>query len=282
MVRDGADAPPHAACQIAVIPGRCKASNYGTQLRTRESRGEGKNRRKPISRFRVRRGAPPRNDGVWCFDVVARLASWFETARMRLLTTRVDEHALGRFLRHCERSAAIQDQGKTACVTPGLLRSARDDVDTDVTLCSRGTICPSYSDEPPSNIIRGRREGRVPARTHGPLCSEKAQGQEPQVWPITGLPCAMVLRLIRDLPGDQALLSPSSVDRSTDLTPASGRQDHTISPSAATSLVVSSCCVHRIPRSTSVTIAIRPSCRGGTRQGKTPFAPTEKPIIFLI
>src|SRR5262245_3637479 len=46
-------------------------------------------------------------------------------------------------------------------------------------------------------------------------------------------PCAMVLRLIRALPGDQALLSPSPIDRSVDLTPAQGRQDHTISPSAS-------------------------------------------------
>ena len=39
------------------------------------------------------------------------------------------------------------------------------------------------------------------------------------------------------LPGDRALLPPSSVDRSTTLTPASGRQDHTTSPSAWASLV---------------------------------------------
>ena len=37
---------------------------------------------------------------------------------------------------------------------------------------------------------------------------------------------------LRALPGDRALLSPSPVDCSTDLTPASGRQDHTTSPSA--------------------------------------------------
>src|SRR5262245_46768407 len=49
----------------------------------------------------------------------------------------------------------------------------------------------------------------------------------------SSLPCAMVLRLIRALPGDQALLSPSPIDRSHDLTPAQGRQDHTISPSAS-------------------------------------------------
>jgi hypothetical protein len=48
------------------------------------------------------------------------------------------------------------------------------------------------------------------------------------------------------------------------LTPASGRQNHTTSPSADqrhSSLDVIS--VHRIPRPTSVTIAIRPSCGCG-------------------
>jgi hypothetical protein len=38
--------------------------------------------------------------------------------------------------------------------------------------------------------------------------------------------------LFRALPGDRALLSPSSADISANLTPASGRQDHTALPSA--------------------------------------------------
>ena len=42
----------------------------------------------------------------------------------------------------------------------------------------------------------------------------------------------MVLRLIRDLPGDRALLPPSSADRSAHLAPALERQNHTTSPSA--------------------------------------------------
>jgi hypothetical protein len=56
--------------------------------------------------------------------------------------------------------------------------------------------------------------------------------------------------LLRALPGDRALLPPSSADlvlsapgradlTSANLTPASGRQDHTTSPSAATSFVSS-------------------------------------------
>src|SRR5882672_1639871 len=79
--------------------------------------------------------------------------------------------------------------------------------------------------------------------------------------------------LFRALPGDRALLPPSPADRSASLTPASGRQDHTASPSATG--VSSSApshaqrrCVHRIPHPTSVTIAIRPSLgvgRGSSR-----------------
>src|SRR5438876_4675618 len=41
------------------------------------------------------------------------------------------------------------------------------------------------------------------------------------------LPCAMVYGLFRALLGDRALLPPSLADRSANLTPASGRQDHT-------------------------------------------------------
>ena len=47
------------------------------------------------------------------------------------------------------------------------------------------------------------------------------------------------------------------------LTPASGCQDHTTSPSARNVIRLLTCRVHRIPHSTSVTTAIRPSCEGG-------------------
>jgi hypothetical protein len=43
----------------------------------------------------------------------------------------------------------------------------------------------------------------------------------------------MVYSLFRALPGDRALLPPSSADNSANLTPASGCQDHTTSPSAS-------------------------------------------------
>src|SRR5260370_26279661 len=94
--------------------------------------------------------------------------------------------------------------------------------------------------------------------------------------------------LFRALPGDRALLSPSSSGYGVpkpgradmpplDLTPASRRQDHTTSPSAATSLVSAPLIAHRpfdppchhvarlgaaastASHPASVTIAIRPS-----------------------
>jgi hypothetical protein len=71
---------------------------------------------------------------------------------------------------------------------------------------------------------------------------------------------------LRALPGDRACLPPSLAGiNPANLTPASGRQDHTTSPSAvkrASSLRAKG--VHRIPRSAFVTIAKRPSQRGGT------------------
>jgi hypothetical protein len=52
----------------------------------------------------------------------------------------------------------------------------------------------------------------------------------------------------------------------TSLMPASRHQDHTTSPSATGALVSCANRVHRIPHPTFVTIAIRPSSRGGTRE----------------
>ena len=68
--------------------------------------------------------------------------------------------------------------------------------------------------------------------------------------------------LLRALPGDRALLSPSPARCTSivaDLTSASGHQDHATSPSASMRFVFRIEGVHRIPRPTSVTIAIRPS-----------------------
>ena len=99
-----------------------------------------------------------------------------------------------------------------------------------------------------------------------PASNKKSWRQSPQVWPRRpGPPCAMALRLIRDLPGARALLPPSSAKSSlADLTPASGCQDHTISSSASAPFVrarASRASPKRPshPASRVVTIAIRPS-----------------------
>jgi hypothetical protein len=71
-----------------------------------------------------------------------------------------------------------------------------------------------------------------------PPVQKESTGVSNQGYTATaGIPCAMVLRLIRDLLGDHAWLPPSSADRTADLAPASERQDHTTSPSAPTPLV---------------------------------------------
>src|SRR5260221_8349821 len=53
--------------------------------------------------------------------------------------------------------------------------------------------------------------------------------------------------LLRALPGDQACLTPSPALLIADLTPASGRQNHTTSPSASAPFVKCAARVHRIP-----------------------------------
>src|ERR1700750_931486 len=63
-------------------------------------------------------------------------------------------------------------------------------------------------------------------------CRKKARGRTTGSAGAAGIPCTMVLRLIRALPGDQALLPPLPRIISRNVAPALGRQDHTTSPSA--------------------------------------------------
>ena len=74
----------------------------------------------------------------------------------------------------------------------------------DTTSRSRGAWRPSLHLIHPHR--KQRAQGRPGAlRTHGPRAAKK-HAAEPQVRAeATGLPCAMVLRLIRDLPGDRLL-----------------------------------------------------------------------------
>jgi len=93
----------------------------------------------------------------------------------------------------------------------------------------------------------------------------------------------MVLRLIRALPGDRALLPPSlsrnCVPRKLSASVgAPGPHDFAVRFSALVSRHQS---VHRIPHPTSVTIAIRPSCRGGTVRTLRLIWVSEKAKYFL-
>src|SRR5215475_2279023 len=140
-----------------------------------------------------------------------------------------------------------------------------------MTARSRGADRARGSHRSPSNE---RAQGRPDAGcTRGLVCNKKHTSSKPQVQPERpGLPCAMVYGFLRALLGEPGFVA-TVAHRSSpvSLTPASGCQDHTTSPSAPATFVSRGLYVHRIPLPTSVTIAIRPSDGGGTRQDKHKF-----------
>jgi hypothetical protein len=87
--------------------------------------------------------------------------------------------------------------------------------------------------------------------------SQRAIGKHPT------FPHAMVYGLYRALPGDRLSCHRRYADRSANLTPASGRQDHTSSPSAASNARQARRRVHRIPPRVR-DVASRPSEWDGT------------------
>src|ERR1700732_10621 len=90
----------------------------------------------------------------------------------------------------------------------------------------------------------------------------------------SGFPCAVGYGFLRALPGDRAFLPPSSLRNLflKNLTPASGCQDHTTSPSASAPFVKSAS-ASTASRPASVTIASRPSEWGGTKSQYSCFYP---------
>jgi hypothetical protein len=88
--------------------------------------------------------------------------------------------------------------------------------------------------------------------------------------------------LLRDLPGDRAVLPPSPADRSADLTPASGCQDHTTSPSASAPFVLRAPPRPSHPAPTFVTIAKRPSHGRGMAGLLEVICPTGPANYFLL
>ena len=141
-------------------------------------------------------------------------------------------------------------------------------------------ICPRRSNRPPSKTKRGCRECRMRVAPVAACATKKHRRQQLQVHRNSRHSLRHGFNgFLRALPGDRALLPPSLVDHPTNLAPASGRQNHTTSPSAKASLVRANDCastlrVHRIPLPTSVTIASRPSNRCGTSESIVLICPT--------
>ena len=80
-----------------------------------------------------------------------------------------------------------------------------------------------------------RAQGRPGAgRTHGPPANKKAGGSHHRFGRTSGLPCATVLTVSFALPGEPGFLAPIARElrKPTNLTQASGCQDHATSPSA--------------------------------------------------
>jgi hypothetical protein len=117
---------------------------------------------------------------------------------------------------------------------------------------------------------RGRRESRA---RDAPAASRPKNRKDTSVVTTglperSGLPCANGFNgFFRALSGDRAFLPPSprNAKHCRELTPASRRQDHTTSPSAYWCIRLAHQKRPSHPASTSVTIAIRPSCEAGRR-----------------
>src|SRR5260370_39989440 len=105
---------------------------------------------------------------------------------------------------------------------------------------SRGAIRPSFAKtvSPPLTIEGAGNAGR-PMRPQPRVRNKKAHehshhghtGNHP------AFPAQWFYGLLRALPGDQACLTPSPARLLADLTPASGRQNHTTSPYATSAIV---------------------------------------------
>jgi hypothetical protein len=111
---------------------------------------------------------------------------------------------------------------------------------------------------------RGRRECRALRRTRSLACEMKKHTSKSTTGsPVApAFPARRFYGFLRALLGDRALLPPSQATMQNivaRLISASGYQDHTTSPSAASPLVSWRYRVHRIPCPTFVTTAKRPS-----------------------
>src|ERR1035437_9466206 len=107
---------------------------------------------------------------------------------------------------------------------------------------SRGAMRPRFARNFLTLSIRGRREYRVHAAP-AVSCATVHKRKRTRAYRFSGgnpaFPAQWFYGLFRALLGDRAFLPPSPADHSASLTPASGRQDHTTSPSASAQFVKS-------------------------------------------
>ena len=146
---------------------------------------------------------------------------------------------------------------------PSLIRSQS----TNTTSRSRGLICPRLAIEFPCPPVGGCRE----CRAHAAPAVSCAIGAKKYAHEHTGsaeasdIPCAMALRLISRSPRRAGLVvTVISGIASTNLTPASGRQDHATLPYASVPHVKGTS-ASTASHPALVTIAKRPSYRDGTQ-----------------
>jgi hypothetical protein len=134
---------------------------------------------------------------------------------------------------------------------------------------------------------RGRRECRVRAAP-AVSCANSAKKAHTSIQGSGGSPTSpaqWLYDLFRALPGERALLPPSSADNSTNLAPASRRQDHTTSPYAlahSSALARLNKSVHRIPSPTHRDDRETPPRVGRVGETSASDLPDVTSEIFLI
>jgi hypothetical protein len=189
--------------------------------------------------------------------------------------------------RHCEplrrsnpssprkRSWIASSQGLLAKTSPNCRHTTLSQI------CVRDLAAPCARGLPENSLPSNERAqgGRAPDAPDSRVCNDC--GRTHTRWSghtgITGTPRAMVYGLFRALPGDRAFLPPSPALLSANLTPASGRQDHTTSPSASAPFVKGAA-ASTASRPASVTIAKRPSDGAGRQAYTTDLGPAARKI----
>ncbi|MEA2917500.1 MAG: hypothetical protein QOJ15_9581 [Bradyrhizobium sp.] len=143
---------------------------------------------------------------------------------------------------------------------------------------SRGRICPRFARNflTPDQKAQGTPGARC---TRGLVCKNAQKNAHEHTGSAEAIRHSLRngLRLIRALPGDRAFLPPSPALLSANLTPASGRQDHTTSPSASAPFVKSAS-ASTASRPASVTLRNAPLGQDGYSYSL--ILTSEKPNFF--